>query len=146
MVNLTGELGRGLQESVRTFQSPPDRVPDLHRAVVGSHHRTRVRAMAGRRTGPRQGGRRARRQGAEDAGSVPAGTGDRRDRCWPIDDPRFDPMWDACGALGLPVAIHISDPEAFFLPIDRFNERYEELGTRTPTGRSTARTTRRTPS
>jgi predicted TIM-barrel fold metal-dependent hydrolase len=44
-----------------------------------------------------------------------------------IDDPRFDPMWEACGALGLPVAIHVSDPTAFFLPIDRFNERYEEL-------------------
>jgi predicted TIM-barrel fold metal-dependent hydrolase len=44
-----------------------------------------------------------------------------------IDDRRFDPMWDACGRLGLPVAIHISDPEAFFLPTDRFNERYEEL-------------------
>jgi predicted TIM-barrel fold metal-dependent hydrolase len=44
-----------------------------------------------------------------------------------IDDPRFDPMWEACGALGMPVAIHISDPEAFFLPIDRHNERYEEL-------------------
>jgi predicted TIM-barrel fold metal-dependent hydrolase len=27
----------------------------------------------------------------------------------------------------MPVAIHISDPEAFFLPIDRFNERFEEL-------------------
>jgi predicted TIM-barrel fold metal-dependent hydrolase len=37
-------------------------------------------------------------------------------------------MWDACGRLGLPVAIHVGDPEAFFLPIDRFNERYEELG------------------
>jgi len=44
-----------------------------------------------------------------------------------IDDPRFDPMWDACGRLGLPVAMHVGDPEAFFLPIDRFNERYEEL-------------------
>jgi predicted TIM-barrel fold metal-dependent hydrolase len=44
-----------------------------------------------------------------------------------IDDPRFDPMWEACGGLGLPVAIHIADPEAFFLPTDRFNERYEEL-------------------
>jgi predicted TIM-barrel fold metal-dependent hydrolase len=44
-----------------------------------------------------------------------------------VDDPRFDPMWEACGGLGLPVAIHVSDPEAFFLPIDRFNERYEEL-------------------
>jgi predicted TIM-barrel fold metal-dependent hydrolase len=44
-----------------------------------------------------------------------------------IDDPRFDPMWDACGQLKMPVAIHVSDPLAFFLPTDRFNERYEEL-------------------
>jgi len=44
-----------------------------------------------------------------------------------IDDPRFDPMWDACGQLNLPVAIHVSDPVAFFTPTDRFNERYEEL-------------------
>src|ERR1041384_6079534 len=44
-----------------------------------------------------------------------------------IDDPRFDPMWEACAALNMPVAIHISDPVAFFTPIDRFNERFEEL-------------------
>lgn len=48
-------------------------------------------------------------------------------RLVPVDDPRFDPMWDACGRLALPVAMHVGDPEAFFLPIDRFNERYEEL-------------------
>jgi predicted TIM-barrel fold metal-dependent hydrolase len=44
-----------------------------------------------------------------------------------VDDPRFDPMWEACAALKMPVAIHISDPAAFFLPTDRFNERFEEL-------------------
>jgi predicted TIM-barrel fold metal-dependent hydrolase len=44
-----------------------------------------------------------------------------------IDDRRFDPMWEAVGSLQMPVAMHISDPEAFFLPIDRFNERWEEL-------------------
>jgi predicted TIM-barrel fold metal-dependent hydrolase len=44
-----------------------------------------------------------------------------------IDDRRFDPMWEAAGAHRMPVAIHTSDPEAFFLPTDRFNERYEEL-------------------
>lgn len=44
-----------------------------------------------------------------------------------IDDPRFDPMWDACGQLHMPIAIHVSDPIAFFTPTDRFNERYEEL-------------------
>lgn len=44
-----------------------------------------------------------------------------------IDDPRFDPMWDTCGQLNMPVAIHVSDPIAFFTPTDRFNERFEEL-------------------
>ena len=45
-----------------------------------------------------------------------------------IDDPRFDSMWDAVGRLGMPVFIHTADPDAFFIPIDRFNERWEELG------------------
>lgn len=45
-----------------------------------------------------------------------------------VDDPRFDPMWEAAGALGLPVFIHTADPDAFFTPTDRFNERWEELG------------------
>src|SRR5712691_4315981 len=45
-----------------------------------------------------------------------------------VDDPRFDPMWDACGKVGIPVPIHVSDPEAFFLPIDCTNERWDELG------------------
>lgn len=45
-----------------------------------------------------------------------------------IDDALFDPMWEAAGALKLPVFIHVSDPDAFFTPVDRFNERWEELG------------------
>jgi predicted TIM-barrel fold metal-dependent hydrolase len=44
-----------------------------------------------------------------------------------VNDRRFDSMWEAAGASKMPVAIHTSDPEAFFLPIDRFNERFEEL-------------------
>ena len=44
-----------------------------------------------------------------------------------IDDPRWDPIWKACGELGLPVLIHVADPAAFFLPIDASNERWEEL-------------------
>ncbi|MBI1982693.1 MAG: amidohydrolase [Acidobacteria bacterium] len=44
-----------------------------------------------------------------------------------VDDPRLDPIWAECGRLGIPVAIHVSDPEAFFLPFDASNERYEEL-------------------
>jgi predicted TIM-barrel fold metal-dependent hydrolase len=44
-----------------------------------------------------------------------------------VDDPRWDPIWQACGELGLPVLIHTADPAAFFLPIDETNERWEEL-------------------
>ena len=44
-----------------------------------------------------------------------------------IDDPRFDPIWQACAKLELPVIIHTADPAAFFRPIDQNNERYEEL-------------------
>jgi predicted TIM-barrel fold metal-dependent hydrolase len=44
-----------------------------------------------------------------------------------IDDQRWDPIWKACGELRMPVLIHSADPAAFFLPVDRFNERWEEL-------------------
>lgn len=44
-----------------------------------------------------------------------------------VDDPRWDPIWEACGTLDLPVLIHTADPKAFFLPIDEHNERWEEL-------------------
>jgi predicted TIM-barrel fold metal-dependent hydrolase len=44
-----------------------------------------------------------------------------------IDDTRLDPIWQTAGELGIPVMIHIADPVAFFFPLDRYNERYEEL-------------------
>jgi len=44
-----------------------------------------------------------------------------------VDDPRWDPIWKECGRLGMPVLIHTADPKAFFEPVDRFNERWEEL-------------------
>jgi predicted TIM-barrel fold metal-dependent hydrolase len=43
------------------------------------------------------------------------------------DDPRLSDLWDEAGALGLPILIHTADPVAFFRPVDRFNERLEEL-------------------
>jgi predicted TIM-barrel fold metal-dependent hydrolase len=43
------------------------------------------------------------------------------------DDPRFDPVWDACAELHIPVLIHVNDVSSFFDPVDRFNERYLSL-------------------
>ena len=55
------------------------------------------------------------------------GVKDKSGKLVPIDDPRMDPVWEECGNLGIPVAIHSTDPEAFFTPTDAKNERYEEL-------------------
>jgi predicted TIM-barrel fold metal-dependent hydrolase len=44
-----------------------------------------------------------------------------------IDDERLDPLFDKARELGVPIMFHTADPFAFFEPIDRFNERYEEL-------------------
>jgi predicted TIM-barrel fold metal-dependent hydrolase len=44
-----------------------------------------------------------------------------------VDDERLAPIFDKAAELGVPVMFHTADPDAFFTPIDRFNERYEEL-------------------
>jgi len=45
----------------------------------------------------------------------------------PVDDPRLDPVWEACAKLRIPVLIHTGEPWSFFQPQDRFNERWLEL-------------------
>jgi predicted TIM-barrel fold metal-dependent hydrolase len=44
-----------------------------------------------------------------------------------VDDERLAPIFDKAEELGIPVMFHTADPDAFFLPIDAQNERYEEL-------------------
>ena len=126
MVNLTGGNGDGLREAIAKLQTAhpgrfmvftepawshasdagypkyqADQVEDAHRAGAKGLKVLKTLGLFLREKG---------------AGKLIA-----------IDDRRFDPMWEAVGALKMPVAIHTSDPEAFFLPIDRFNERWEEL-------------------
>jgi predicted TIM-barrel fold metal-dependent hydrolase len=44
-----------------------------------------------------------------------------------VDDPELDPIWAACGRLGVPVLIHTAEPAPFFEEIDYTNERWLEL-------------------
>jgi predicted TIM-barrel fold metal-dependent hydrolase len=44
-----------------------------------------------------------------------------------VDDERLAPLFDKAAELGIAVMFHTADPDAFFLPVDRRNERYEEL-------------------
>src|SRR6202047_610656 len=55
------------------------------------------------------------------------GVKDKTGKLISVDDPRLDPIFEDCGRLGIPVSLHVTDPEAFFHPIDNTNERYEEL-------------------
>jgi predicted TIM-barrel fold metal-dependent hydrolase len=127
MVNLTGGYGVGLTETVKrydhafrdrfyTFTEPsyslflnPD-YPKLQAQAIEQAHQDGARGLKILKT-----------LGLYLRTNITSGT------LVKIDDPRFDPMWDTCGQLNMPVAIHISDPVAFFTPTDRFNERYEEL-------------------
>lgn len=45
----------------------------------------------------------------------------------PTDDPRLDPIWRKCAELGIPVLIHTGEPDSFWLPHDKYNERWLEL-------------------
>jgi predicted TIM-barrel fold metal-dependent hydrolase len=44
-----------------------------------------------------------------------------------LDDPRLADVWDSAAELDLPVLVHVADPRAFWQPVDRTNERFEEL-------------------
>jgi predicted TIM-barrel fold metal-dependent hydrolase len=127
MVNLTGGYGAGLEEAVARFdKAHPGRFytftePCLERFLEPGYPRLQADAIAQARRAGARGLKILKSLGLFLRSNLTTGT------LVAIDDPRFDPMWDACAQLGLPVAIHISDPAAFFLPTDRFNERFEEL-------------------
>jgi len=44
-----------------------------------------------------------------------------------INDVRLDPIWAKCGELGIPVLIHSGEPNSFWKPKDKYNERWLEL-------------------
>jgi len=45
----------------------------------------------------------------------------------PVDDPKLNPIFEACARLKIPVSIHCADPWTHFQPIDKYNERWLEL-------------------
>jgi predicted TIM-barrel fold metal-dependent hydrolase len=127
MVNLTGGFGSGLTETIARYDwSYPDRFysftePNYARLLEPDYPRIQAEAIEQARRDGAHGLKILKTLGLYLRDNITTG------KLVKIDDPRFDPMWDACGQLNMPVAIHISDPIAFFTPTDRFNERFEEL-------------------
>ncbi len=127
MVNLTGGRDAVLDQAIKRWQKPqPSRFctftePWWNRVADAGYAKLQADEMEKAHQAGAKGLKILKTLGLVLRENVTTG------RLIKVDDPRFDPMWEACGALKMPVAIHTSDPEAFFLPIDRFNERYEEL-------------------
>jgi hypothetical protein len=127
LVNLTGGAGDGLTEVVKHWQAPhPDRIlvftePWWSRASEPNYPQFQADQIQKAHEAGVKGIKVLKTLGLVLRDGGPNG------KLVKVDDPRFDPMWETAAALHMPVCIHTSDPEAFFLPIDRFNERYEEL-------------------
>jgi predicted TIM-barrel fold metal-dependent hydrolase len=127
MVNLTGGFDAGLVETIQRYdKAHPGRFysltePCYSRLLEPGYPQIQAEAIEQAHRNGARGLKILKTLGLYLRDNITSG------KLVKIDDPRFDPMWEICGQLQMPVAIHISDPVAFFLPTDRFNERYEEL-------------------
>ncbi len=127
LVNLTGGVGAGLEETNRRYQVPyPGRFlvftePWWDRSNEPGFSQFQAEEIDRARQAGAHGLKVLKTLGLYLREGITTGA------LVKVDDRRFDSMWEVCGARRLPVAIHVSDPEAFFLPVDRFNERFEEL-------------------
>ncbi|MBE1162592.1 amidohydrolase family protein [Dyella acidiphila] len=127
LVNLTGGVGKGLEQSIQMFdRAAPGRFitltePSYEHFPEPDYAQRQGDAIAhAHRVGAR-GLKLLKTLGLYLREQVDSGP------LVPVDDRRFDAMWEACAAHDMPVFMHVSDPEAFFLPTDQYNERYEEL-------------------
>lgn len=127
MNNLTGGFGEGLEEVVARYdKAHPGRFcaftePSYGEFLHPDYPRLQAEAIENAKRSGAKGLKLLKTLGLFLRENIVTG------ELVTIDDPRFDPMWETCAALQMPVGIHVSDPVAFFTPTDRFNERFEEL-------------------
>jgi len=125
VINLSGGTPlRGLREQLAAAKSAPGKITvfttlayeQVQRPGYGKRMAELVRAAHS------QGAR-----GLKIAKALGLGLPTPDEKLMAVDDPGLDPVFEAAGELGMPVAIHSGDPRAFWLPVDKKNERYDEL-------------------
>ncbi len=126
LVNLSGGSGATLERCVDTVAR--SRQPSRMVCFANLEFRGGVGAGFGAR---------AARQLERDVAAGAAGLKffknfgiDVRDRSGarvPVDHPELDPVFETAGRLGIPVLMHVGEPQSFYDPVDRFNERWLEL-------------------
>ena len=125
MVNLTGGAGEDLAYAITNFDRAfPRRFVSMTEPTWTRAGEVSLRGLAGGRNRQGEDGRGRGPEDSQDARAVPSRR--RSSELVRVDDPRFDPMWETCGRLIWPWPF-MSGTRRFFLPIDRFNERCEEL-------------------
>jgi predicted TIM-barrel fold metal-dependent hydrolase len=126
LVNLSGGSpgGDGLEDTLAEARSVGHTTvfvnPDFREIKRGGAYGARMAAKIERAA---QLGAR----GVKIAKGLGLGYRDTRRQLVPVDDPGLDPLFEAAGRLGLPIAIHTGDPKAFWKPPTPDNERFDEL-------------------
>lgn len=127
MVNLTGGYGKGLDETIaRWDKKHPGRIvtftePWFAKTIEPGYSKFQADEIVRAKAAGARGIKVLKVLGLYLRENVKTGA------LVKVDDRRFDGMWEAAAAMKMPVAIHTSDPQAFFRTVDKYNERYEEL-------------------
>jgi predicted TIM-barrel fold metal-dependent hydrolase len=125
IVDLNGATGRLLDQEIERFRSLGDRVAvfaEVDYGQIAASDRFGLAMAADLRRSKDAGAR-----GLKIWKTLGLRARDRRGRLVAIDDERLDPLWETAAEVELPITIHVADPRAFFEPLTRSNERWEEL-------------------
>jgi predicted TIM-barrel fold metal-dependent hydrolase len=124
-INLSGGWpGQGLEDSLAVARAAPGRVVVFATAPMG-HFKAAgwgQALVADLEEAHHQGAR-----GLKFSKALGLAARDETRQLIAVDDPRLDALFEAAGALGMPVSIHTGDPVAFWQPPTADNERYDEL-------------------
>jgi predicted TIM-barrel fold metal-dependent hydrolase len=126
IVNLSGGSpgGDGLEDSIAEAQRAGHTSvfvnPDFREAKKGPGYGARIAAKIG-------AAKELGARGIKITKGLGLGYADAQQRLLAVDDKGLDPLFDAAGKLGLPIAIHTGDPKAFWRPPTPDNERFDEL-------------------
>jgi predicted TIM-barrel fold metal-dependent hydrolase len=125
IVDLNGQTGEALDAELARFRSLGDRVAVFagidYKAIGVSDRFGEVFAAEVRRA------RDLGAKGIKVWKTIGLHARDRNGALVGLSDERLDALWQAAGDVELPILIHVADPRAFFEPLNRSNERWEEL-------------------
>ena len=126
LVNLSGGSGRTLERGLATIAGSPH--PDRMAFFTSLEFRGGVRPGFGARAAAQlERDVAAGAVGLKFFKNFGIDVRDAEGRRVAVDDPELDPVFETAGRLGIPVLMHVGEPQSFYDPVDRFNERWLEL-------------------